>query len=150
MPEPQDPPPEDFESIAQRLRRDPAGLFPAVAQDSTSGDVLMVAWMNDEALRLTLTTGRATYFSRSRQSLWTKGETSGHVQYVREVRLDCDADTVLVKVDQVGPACHTGTRTCFDADLLDPLVLSTDDRIGTRDSDKGDRDTGDRDTGDSE
>ena len=110
---------EEFDLITARITRDPAGLFPAVAQDATSGDVLMVAWMNDEALFLTLTTRRATYFSRRRQGIWVKGETSGHVQHVREVRLDCDGDTVLVKVDQVGPACHTGARTCFDADRLD-------------------------------
>ena len=78
----------------------------------------MVAWMNDEALRLTLTTRQATYFSRSRNRLWVKGETSGHTQYVREVRLDCDGDTLLLKVDQTGAACHTGDRTCFDADVL--------------------------------
>ena len=134
VPDPQDRNPQDLDLIAARLKRDSAGLFPAVAQDASSGDVLMVAWMNDEALRLTLTTGRATYFSRSRRSLWTKGETSGHVQYVREVRLDCDGDTVLVKVDQVGPACHTGTRTCFDVDRLDPVVLRKQDRIGTGDT----------------
>lgn len=124
--------PPEFESIAERLRRDEAGLLPAVAQDATSGDVLMVAWMNDEALRLTLTTGRATYFSRSRQALWVKGETSGHVQYVREVRLDCDGDTILVKVDQVGPACHTGAHTCFDADVLDAVVLPASERDGSQ------------------
>ena len=76
----------------------------------------MLGWMDDEALRRTLTTGRATYWSRSRQEYWVKGETSGHVQWVKEVRLDCDGDTLLVKVDQVGAACHTGDRTCFDAD----------------------------------
>lgn len=76
----------------------------------------MVAWMNAEALRRTVQTRRGTYWSRSRQTLWVKGETSGHAQDVREVRLDCDADTVLVLVDQVGPACHTGAMTCFDAD----------------------------------
>jgi phosphoribosyl-AMP cyclohydrolase len=80
--------------------------------------VLMVAWMNDEALERTLTTRRATYFSRSRGALWEKGETSGHTQHVHEVRLDCDGDTVLLTVDQRGPACHTGTRTCFDTNLL--------------------------------
>ena len=78
----------------------------------------MVGWMDDEALHRTLTTGRTTFWSRSRQELWVKGETSGHRQHVREVRLDCDGDTVLVTVDQEGPACHTGDRTCFDADLL--------------------------------
>ena len=104
------------------LRFDAQGLIPAVIQEADTGDVLMVAWMDDEALRLTLTTGRATYFSRSRRELWRKGDTSGHVQWVREVRLDCDSDTVLLKVDQVGPACHTGTRTCFDDGLLDAVT----------------------------
>ncbi|HEX3788640.1 MAG TPA: phosphoribosyl-AMP cyclohydrolase [Pseudonocardiaceae bacterium] len=104
--------------IAERLKRTPDGLVCAVAQAHGTGEVLMVAWMNDEALRLTLETRRATYFSRSRQRLWEKGETSGHTQYVREVRLDCDGDTLLLVVDQTGVACHTGTRSCFDADLL--------------------------------
>jgi phosphoribosyl-AMP cyclohydrolase len=105
-------------AIAARLKRDEHGLFPAVAQQHDSGEVLMVGWMDDEALHRTLTTGRATYWSRSRREYWVKGETSGHRQRVVEVRLDCDGDTVLVKVDQEGPACHTGARTCFDADLL--------------------------------
>lgn len=82
----------------------------------------MVGWMDDEALRRTLTTGRVTYFSRSRQDYWRKGDTSGHVQWVKEVRLDCDGDTLVVKVDQVGPACHTGTRTCFDEGALPAVV----------------------------
>lgn len=101
--------------VARLLKHDANGLFPAVAQQYETGEVLMVAWMNNEALARTLRTGRATYFSRSRQALWVKGETSGNVQLVRSVRLDCDGDTVLVQVDQVGPACHTGDRTCFDA-----------------------------------
>jgi phosphoribosyl-AMP cyclohydrolase len=105
-------------ALAARLKRNADGLVCAVAQEHGSGDVLMVAWMNDEALRQTLATRKATYFSRSRQSLWVKGETSGHTQYVREVRLDCDGDTVLLVVDQTGPACHTGTHSCFDEDLL--------------------------------
>jgi phosphoribosyl-AMP cyclohydrolase len=105
-------------AIAARLKRDGDGLVPAVIQDADSRDVLMVGWMNDEALHRTLTTGRGTYWSRSRQAYWVKGETSGHVQAVREVRLDCDGDTLLVLVDQTGPACHTGDRTCFDADRL--------------------------------
>lgn len=104
--------------IAARLKRDADGLFPAVAQQHDTGEVLMLAWMDDEALHRTLTTGRATYFSRSRQEYWVKGETSGHAQHVRSVALDCDGDTVLVRVDQVGAACHTGDRTCFDADTL--------------------------------
>lgn len=105
-------------AVAARLKRGADGLVCAVVVDHTTSDVLMVAWMDDEALARTLTTRRATYFSRSRQQLWVKGETSGNVQHVREVRLDCDADTLLVRVDQTGPACHTGARTCFDADLL--------------------------------
>jgi phosphoribosyl-AMP cyclohydrolase len=107
-------------AIAARLKRNPAGLVPAVVQEVATGAVLMLAWMDDEALRRTLATGRATYYSRSRGQYWVKGETSGHVQAVREVRLDCDGDTLLLRVDQTGPACHTGTATCFDADLLLP------------------------------
>jgi phosphoribosyl-AMP cyclohydrolase len=105
-------------AIAARLKRTADGLVCAVAQQRGTGEVLMVAWMDDEALHLTLTTRRATYFSRSRGRLWVKGETSGHTQRVHEVRLDCDGDTVLVVVEQEGAACHTGTRTCFDTDLL--------------------------------
>jgi len=105
-------------AIASRLKRDADGLVPAVVQDAGTREVLMVGWMNDEALHRTLTTGRGTYWSRSRQEYWVKGETSGHTQTVREVRLDCDGDTLLVLVDQLGPACHTGERTCFDADRL--------------------------------
>ncbi len=105
-------------AIAARLTRDAAGLVAAVVQQHDTGEVLMVGWMDDEALHRTLSTGRATYWSRSRQAYWIKGETSGHVQYVKSVALDCDADALLVKVDQVGPACHTGARTCFDAGEL--------------------------------
>ena len=109
--------------LAARLKRDGAGLVPAVAQQWDTGEVLMVGWMDDEALHRTLTTGRGTYWSRSRREYWVKGETSGHHQWVRSVALDCDGDTVLVKVDQVGGACHTGDRTCFDADELPAVVL---------------------------
>ena len=105
-------------AVAARLKRDASGLVTAVVQDAASRDVLMVGWMDDEALHRTLTTGRVTYWSRSRQEYWTKGETSGHLQHVKSVALDCDGDTLLVKVDQVGAACHTGDRTCFDADVL--------------------------------
>jgi phosphoribosyl-AMP cyclohydrolase len=108
--------------IAARLKRDANGLMAAVAQQYDSGEVLMVGWMDDEALHRTLTTGRCTYWSRSRQEYWVKGETSGHLQLVKSVALDCDADAILVKVDQVGAACHTGDRTCFDADVLDAAV----------------------------
>ena len=105
-------------AIAARLKRDAHGLVTAVIQDAESRDVLMVGWMDDEALHRTLTTRRGTFWSRSRQTYWVKGETSGNTQAVREVRLDCDGDALLVVVDQVGAACHTGDRTCFDADLL--------------------------------
>lgn len=105
-------------ALAARLKRDPNGLVPAIVQDATSKAVLMMAWMDDEALQRTLTTGKGTYWSRSRQAYWVKGETSGHTQAVREVRLDCDGDTLLLLVDQSGPACHTGATTCFDADRL--------------------------------
>jgi phosphoribosyl-ATP pyrophosphohydrolase/phosphoribosyl-AMP cyclohydrolase len=89
------------------------GLVPVVAQERLSGDVLMLAWANREALEQTLLSGKAHYYSRSRQLLWRKGETSGHEQRVVEIRLDCDGDAVLYRVEQTGPACHTGTRTCF-------------------------------------
>lgn len=89
------------------------GLLPAIAQQFDSGDVLMMAWMNAEALKETLDTGRVCYWSRSRQALWSKGESSGQVQLLKELRLDCDGDTILMKVDQTGPACHTGRRDCF-------------------------------------
>jgi phosphoribosyl-AMP cyclohydrolase len=105
-------------AIASLLKRDAAGLLPAVIQEQDSGEVLMVGWMDDEALRRTLSTGRTTFFSRSRGEYWVKGETSGNIQRVREVRLDCDGDTLLIKVHQIGVACHTGDRTCFDAHLL--------------------------------
>ena len=96
------------------------GLVPAIAQDAATGEVLMLAWMNEESLRLTLETGFATYFSRSRQQLWKKGETSGHTQRVLGVKYDCDGDTLLLTVEQTGPACHTGARSCFFNDLMTP------------------------------
>jgi phosphoribosyl-AMP cyclohydrolase len=92
---------------------DGRGLVPAIAQQHDTGEVLMLAWMNKEALDETLATGRVCYWSRSRQALWRKGETSGHVQRLVEARLDCDGDTILLRVDQTGPACHTGAPTCF-------------------------------------
>jgi len=105
--------------IAARLKRNPDGLIAAIAQQYDTGEVLMLAWMDDEALHRTLTTGRCTYWSRSRKEYWVKGQSSGHIQQVKSVALDCDADVVLVKVDQAGAACHTGHRTCFDAGLLE-------------------------------
>jgi phosphoribosyl-AMP cyclohydrolase len=105
-------------AVAARLKRDAAGLVVAVVQQYDTGEVLMVGWMDDEALRRTLHTGRATYWSRSRRAYWVKGETSGHVQWVKSVALDCDGDSLLVRVDQVGPACHTGAHSCFDSGEL--------------------------------
>ena len=105
--------------VAGRLKRDADGLVCAVVQQHDTREVLMVGWMDDEALRRTLTSGRVTFWSRSRQEYWRKGDTSGHVQWVRGVALDCDGDSLLVQVDQVGSgACHTGDRTCFDATVL--------------------------------
>jgi phosphoribosyl-AMP cyclohydrolase len=109
--------------IAARLKRDSDGLIAAIAQQHDTGEVLMLGWMDDEALYRTLTTGRCTYWSRSRREYWVKGETSGHAQWVKSVALDCDGDVVLVKVDQTGAACHTGDRTCFDAGVLAASVL---------------------------
>jgi len=100
------------------------GLLPAVVQDRTTGAVLMLAWMDEEALRRTIETRKATYWSRSRRQYWVKGETSGHTQRVHEVRRDCDSDTILLVVDQTGPACHTGEPTCFD---VHPPLLSEED-----------------------
>ena len=124
-----DVPPSGLDpEIAQRLKRDDAGLVAAVVQDATDERVLMVGWMDDEALHRTLTTGRVTFWSRSRQEYWRKGDTSGHVQWVRSVALDCDGDTLLVRVDQVGAACHRGTDTCFDGGEFDAVVLETTER----------------------
>jgi phosphoribosyl-AMP cyclohydrolase len=109
--------------IAARLKRDDAGLVAAVVQQHDTGEVLMVGWMDDEALRRTLTSGRVTFWSRSRGEYWRKGDTSGHAQYVQSVAIDCDGDALLVRVDQVGAACHTGARTCFDAGGLLPAAV---------------------------
>ena len=109
--------------VAAGLKRDGDGLVCAVVQQHDTREVLMVGWMDDEALRRTLTSGRVTFWSRSRQEYWRKGDTSGHVQWVRGVALDCDGDALLVEVDQVGAACHTGTRTCFQGRTLDTVVL---------------------------
>lgn len=103
------------------------GLVPAIIQEAGSKDVLMLGYMNAEALRRTLTEGRVTFWSRSRQEFWRKGDTSGHVQHVRAAALDCDGDTVLVTVEQHGPACHTGAHACFDVDPLSPVVGGGDE-----------------------
>ena len=102
-------------SIAARLKKDAKGLVAAVVQQYDSRQVLMVGYMDEEALRRTLTTGRVTFWSRSRQEYWRKGDASGHIQYVKGVSIDCDGDALLIEVDQVGAACHTGTRSCFEA-----------------------------------
>ena len=96
-----------------------AGLIPAITQDDTSEEVLMMAWMNAESVARTLATGRVTYWSRSRQSFWVKGETSGNLQHLVALRVDCDRDCLLLRVKQVGPACHTGRRTCFYSEVTD-------------------------------
>ena len=102
-------------AVAALLKRDEQGLVAAIVQQHDTAEVLMLGWMDDEALSRTLTTGRVTFWSRSRGEYWRKGDTSGHVQHVRSVALDCDGDALLVRVDQVGAACHTGNWTCFDA-----------------------------------
>ncbi len=102
------------DSITDNIQWNGDGLVPAIAQDWQTGEILMLAWMNAEALRLTVDEGRAIYWSRSRSALWRKGEESGNVQLLKELRIDCDADTVLMKVEQIGEvACHTGRRSCF-------------------------------------
>lgn len=131
--------PEGFQvslkEALDNLKYNSEGLVPAIAQQHDTGEVLMMAWMNREAIEETLQTGRVCYFSRSRGKLWRKGESSGQVQLLKELRFDCDADTVLALVDQTGPACHTGRRDCFywkaDADnvtidktpIIDPKEL---------------------------
>lgn len=100
--------------VAARLKHDNAGLVAAIIQQFDTREVLMLGWMDNEALRRTLTSGRVTFYSRSRQEYWRKGDTSGHYQYVKSVALDCDGDALLITVDQVGAACHTGTTTCFE------------------------------------
>lgn len=105
----------------ERVTWNADGLVAAIIQQHDTGEVLMLGWMNAEALRRTLTEGRVTFWSRSRQEYWRKGDTSGHAQYVKGARLDCDGDALLIAVEQVGAACHTGDRTCFDAADLQPV-----------------------------
>jgi phosphoribosyl-AMP cyclohydrolase len=105
------------------LTYDDAGLIPAIAQDATTGEVLMMAWMNIDAVRKTLETRRVTYWSRSRQSFWIKGETSGHTQELIDLRVDCDRDCLLAVVNQVGAACHTGRRSCFYTSVIDGVEV---------------------------
>ena len=111
-----------IDPVPSNLVFDANGLAPAIIQDDETGDVLMLAWMDHEAIRRTITTGRVTFWSRSRQEYWRKGDTSGHRQYVRSVAADCDGDTLLIRVIQIGAACHTGTRTCFTDREIPALV----------------------------
>lgn len=112
--------------VLDRVRFDDKGLLPAIIQEESTKDVLMLGYMDAEALRRTLTEGRVTFWSRSRQEYWRKGDTSGNVQYVRGAALDCDGDTLLVTVHQIGPACHTGAHACFDVDPLEPAVSAVE------------------------
>ena len=129
----------DTSALTQQVKWNEQGLIPAIAQDWHTGEVLMLAWMNNEALELSVHEGRAIYWSRSRQALWRKGEDSGHVQRLVELRLDCDADTVLMKVEQVGGiACHTGRRSCFyrvqdgkDWRITDAVIKAPGEIYGT-------------------
>ncbi|ROQ07531.1 phosphoribosyl-AMP cyclohydrolase [Curtobacterium sp. PhB172] len=114
----------DTDAVLDRARFGADGLLPAIVQEESSKDVLMLGYMDREALRRTLTEGRVTFWSRSRNEYWRKGDTSGHAQYVRDAAFDCDADTLLVTVQQVGAACHTGAHRCFDVDPLAPVTAS--------------------------
>ena len=117
---------ETVGTVIERAKFDREGLLPAIIQQWDSKEVLMLGYMNVEALRRTLTEGRVTFWSRSRSEFWRKGDTSGNAQYVRGAALDCDADSLLVTVDQHGPACHTGAKACFDVDPLEPAVGAPD------------------------
>lgn len=118
---------ETVPAVIERVHFSDDGLIPAIIQQWDTKDVLMLGYMNAEALRRTLTEGRVTFWSRSRQEYWRKGDTSGNHQYVRGAALDCDGDTLLVTVDQHGPACHTGARACFDVDPLEPQRGDSDE-----------------------
>jgi phosphoribosyl-AMP cyclohydrolase len=121
----------DARAVVARAVFSRDGLLPAVIQQWDTKEVLMLGYMNAEALQRTLTEGRVTFWSRSRQELWRKGDTSGNRQYVRGAALDCDGDTLLVTVDQHGPACHTGAHACFDVDPLEPTIGVPNDSAGT-------------------
>lgn len=122
---------ETVEPVVARARFDASGLLPAIIQEEGSKDVLMMGWMDAEALRRTLTEGRVTFWSRSRSEYWRKGDTSGHAQFVRHAALDCDDDVLLVTVEQIGAACHTGAHSCFEVGPLSPVTASSTD--GRRD-----------------
>ena len=117
------------DEVISSIKFDDRGLVPAIAQQFDSGEVLMMAWMNAESVSETLDTGRVCYWSRSRQSLWRKGETSGQTQFLREMIVDCDGDTLLLKVDQIGVACHTGRRSCFFSAVRDDSLITIAEKI---------------------
>jgi phosphoribosyl-AMP cyclohydrolase len=118
-----------YETIVEEIKFDENGLVPAIAQQHDSGEMLMMAWMNADSLRETLETGQVCYWSRSRQSLWRKGETSGQVQELKEMQIDCDGDTLLLKVDQLGVACHTGRRSCFYRAVRDGALMTIAEQL---------------------
>ena len=119
----------DAMSALDALKYNPDGLVPAIIQDAENGQVLMMAWMNRDSLQRTLDTGLCTYWSRSRQKFWVKGETSGHVQRVRSISVDCDQDALLIAVEQVGAACHENYRSCFYRDLVDGELVLNSERV---------------------
>jgi phosphoribosyl-AMP cyclohydrolase len=118
-----------FDEVIESIAFDENGLVPAIAQQHDSGEVLMMAWMNADSIRETLETGRVCYWSRSRQSFWRKGESSGQVQTLRELRVDCDGDTLLLRVDQTGVACHTGRRSCFYRAARDGALITIAEQL---------------------
>ncbi len=120
---------EQIVAVVDKLSFDANGLIPAIAQQFDTGEVLMMAWMNREAVEATLAENRGIYYSRSRQALWRKGESSGQVQELKEFRLDCDQDTILLQVDQTGVACHTGRRNCFYLAVRDGKMTSISDVV---------------------
>jgi phosphoribosyl-AMP cyclohydrolase len=117
------------DDIIASIKYDTVGLVPAIAQQHDSGEVLMMAWMNIDSIRETLETGRVCYWSRSRQCLWRKGESSGQVQVLKEMQIDCDGDTLLLKVDQTGVACHTGRRSCFFRAVRDGTLITIAEQL---------------------
>ncbi len=119
--------------LLENLKFDSNGLIPAIIQDHANGQVLMMAWMNKESLQQTLDTGLCTYWSRSRQKFWVKGETSGHVQHVKNISVDCDQDCLLIQIEQVGAACHDNYRSCFYRDFAGDSLKTNSERLGIAD-----------------
>ena len=130
---------ETVEPVVARARFDASGLLPAIIQQWDTREVLMMGWMDAEAFRRTMSEGRVTFWSRSRKEYWRKGDTSGHAQFVRAAALDCDDDVLLVTVEQIGAACHTGAHSCFEVDPLEPTTASSSPSSGTTDPTGGPR-----------